>query len=42
VKRIGGVVEGYRMIRGRRDVVGAVMGRRAGVVRDARVVLVHT
>ena len=41
VKRIGGVVEGYRMIRGRRDVVGAVMARRAGVVRDARAVLVH-
>jgi hypothetical protein len=29
------------MIRGRRDLVGAVMGRRAGVVRDARAVLVH-
>ena len=42
VKRIGGVVEGYRMLKGRRDVVGAVVAHRAAVVRDARTVLVRT
>ena len=41
VKRIGGVVEGYRMIKGRRDVVRAAVGHRAAVVRDARAVLVQ-
>ncbi len=41
VKRIGGVVEGYRMIRGHRALVGAVLAHRAAVVRDARAVLVR-
>ena len=36
VKRIGGVVEGYRMLRGRRAVVATALAHRAAVVRGAR------
>jgi glycerol-3-phosphate O-acyltransferase / dihydroxyacetone phosphate acyltransferase len=39
VKRIGGVVAGYRMIRGHRDLVGSVLAHRTAVVRDARALL---
>jgi hypothetical protein len=41
VKRIGGLVEGYRTIKGRRDVLDSVLTRRTGVVEDARTVLVR-
>ena len=39
VKRIGGLVEGYRTIREHRDVLDSVLAHRAAVVEDARTAL---
>ena len=38
-KRIGGLVEGYRIVRAHRDMLDSVLAHRAAVVRDARAVL---
>jgi hypothetical protein len=40
VKRIGGVVEGYRIVKGHRDVVDVALAHRAAVVRDVQSALV--
>ncbi|HEX4433467.1 MAG TPA: lysophospholipid acyltransferase family protein [Acidimicrobiales bacterium] len=42
VQRIGGVAEGSRIMRSRRDVVGALLQRRTALVREARGVLVRS
>jgi hypothetical protein len=39
VKRIGGLVEGYRIVKRHRDVLDSVLARRAAVVVDARTAL---
>ena len=39
VRRIGGVVEGYRIVKVRRNILGPVQAHRAAVVRDARAIL---
>jgi hypothetical protein len=39
VKRIGGVVEGYRMLKGRRSVVVRALQHRAAVVAEAHSLL---
>ena len=39
VRRIGGVVEGYRIVKDRRNILGPVLAHRAAVVRDARSIL---
>ncbi len=39
VKRTGGVVEGYRMLRGRRTVVATALAHRAAVVAEAHALL---
>ena len=39
VKRTGGVVEGWRMLRGQRSVVATALAHRAAVVAEARAVL---
>jgi len=39
VRRCGGVVEGYRIIRAHRNILGPVLAHRAAVVRDARSIL---
>jgi glycerol-3-phosphate O-acyltransferase / dihydroxyacetone phosphate acyltransferase len=39
VRRFGGVVEGYRIIKARRNILGPVLAHRAAVVRDARAIL---
>jgi hypothetical protein len=39
VKRIGGVVDGYRMLKGRRSVVATALQHRAAVVAEARSLL---
>ncbi len=39
VKRIGGVVEGYRALKGRRDVLAAALTHRAAVVQDVHTIL---
>jgi 1-acyl-sn-glycerol-3-phosphate acyltransferase len=41
MQRIGGMLEAARVVRRRGDVVGAVLDRRAAVVRDARAILVE-
>jgi glycerol-3-phosphate O-acyltransferase/dihydroxyacetone phosphate acyltransferase len=41
VRRFGGVVEGYRIMKAHRNVLGPVLEHRAAVVRDARSVLRH-
>jgi hypothetical protein len=41
VRRFGGVVEGYRIMKPHRNVLGPVLEHRAAVVRDARSVLRH-
>ena len=42
VRRFGGVVEGYRIIKAHRSILGPVLAHRAAVVRDARSILVQT
>jgi len=39
VKRIGGVVEGYRALKGRRDVLATALTHRAAVVQDVHTIL---
>ena len=39
VRRFGGVVEGYRIVKAHRKVLGPVLAHRAAVVRDARAIL---
>jgi glycerol-3-phosphate O-acyltransferase / dihydroxyacetone phosphate acyltransferase len=39
VRRFGGVVEGYRIIKAHRNILGPVLAHRAAVVRDARSIL---
>jgi len=39
VRRLGGVVEGYRIIKAHRNILGPVLAHRAAVVRDARSIL---
>jgi hypothetical protein len=39
VKRIGGAVEGYRMLKGHRDLVATALTHRAAVVEEARLIL---
>ena len=39
VRRFGGMVEGYRIVRAHRNVLGSVLAHRATVVRDARSIL---
>ena len=39
VKRIGGAVEGYRMLKGRRSVVATALQHRAAVVAEAHSLL---
>ena len=39
VRRIGGVVEGYRIVKARRNILEPVLAHRAAVVRDARSIL---
>ena len=39
VRRIGGVVEGYRIVKARSNILGPVLLHRAAVVRDARAIL---
>ena len=39
VKRIGGIVEGYRIVHSNRDVLDSVLAHRLAVVRDVRSVL---
>jgi 1-acyl-sn-glycerol-3-phosphate acyltransferase len=41
VKRIGGALEGYRMLKGRRDVVATALAHQATVVEDARRILLR-
>ena len=42
VRRFGGVVEGYRIIKAHRNILGPVLAHRAAVVRDARSILRQT
>jgi multidrug transporter EmrE-like cation transporter len=42
VRRFGGVVEGYRIIKAHRNILGPVLAHRAAVVWDARSILRHT
>ena len=39
VRRFGGMVEGYRIIKAHRNILGSVLAHRATVVRDARSIL---
>jgi hypothetical protein len=39
VRRIGGVIEGYRIVKASPNVLGPVLAHRAAVVRDARAIL---
>ena len=39
VRRIGGVIEGYRIVKARPNILGPVLAHRAAVVRDARAIL---
>ena len=39
MKRTGGVVEGYRLLRGRRTVVATALAHRAAVVAEAHALL---
>ena len=39
VRRIGGVVQGYRTVKARPNILGPVLAHRAAVVRDARAIL---
>ena len=39
VRRFGGVVEGYRIVKAHRNILGPVLAHRAAVVRDARSIL---
>ena len=39
VQRIGGFVEGLRLVRAQRDMLGSVLAQRAAVVREARLLL---
>ncbi len=41
VKRVGGLVDGYRTVKGRRDVLDSVMAHRKRVTEDARGLLLE-